>query len=116
MKRIFLKFATLLVLITAVFLLQDNIKVKATSCWEAAYSKWQGCENGYSTIKYNHIYAQPNCDTQADASCSSASDYTACYSAAYSSCISAEQSVYDNRGNTYANCMGSEGTGCNAPR
>lgn len=111
MKRIMLKFATLFVLVAAGFLIQDNTPVKATSCWEAAYSKWQGCENGYSTIKYNHIYADSNCVTQATNECASDPNPSACYSTQYSACIAAEQSTYDNRGFTYADCMGSENTG-----
>jgi hypothetical protein len=112
MKRIFLKFATLLVLITAVFLLQDNVKVKAAaSCWEAAYSKWQGCENGYSAIKYDHIYVESNCATQANNACPNDPYPSSCYVTQYNACVTADQSRYDNRGNTYNNCMGSEGTG-----
>lgn len=112
MKRIFLKFATLLVLITAVFLLQDNVKVKAaTSCWEAAYSKWQGCENDYSAIKYDHIYAPTNCATQASNACPNDPYPSFCYFTQYDACMTADQTRYDNRGITYANCMGSENTG-----
>lgn len=74
-------------------------------------AKWQGCENGYSTIQYNHINADSDCSTQATNACASDPDPSACYSTQYSACIIAEQSVYDNRGNTYATCMGSENTG-----
>lgn len=123
MKRIMLKFATLLVLVTAGFLVNDNSPVKAASCWETAYNKWMSCDNSYSNTVYQHTYVDNNnnniycqnnstsncsasaanfCSSQASTTCANDPNYSTCYNNSYSSCyLPAYQSCHTS---TYDEC------------
>lgn len=117
MKKVISRLATLSVMITAGFLLYNDLPVKAASCWETAYNKWQNCDNNYSATLTTHYYSPQTCAATAQNSCQhhppGTPAYNSCYNAAYTACIAQDQQNYDNRGSSYGSCLGFEGNGGN---
>ena len=110
MKRIILKFATLMIFVTAGFFFQGNESVNGavTSCWQTAMNRAMTCDGNYSTTVGNHMVItttcnnesfnnsqqQSTCSQQASNSCFATSppscwqdSYSACMATVYNACI-----------------------------
>jgi hypothetical protein len=109
MKKLMFRILVLLVLTVATFFVGDTTtKARMPSCGGEMFTSMYGCDSALGASVSDHFNVQntPNtCHSQAATACYGDPNPSSCESTQYAACMSAVASSYNNRYNTYGNCL-----------
>ena len=103
MKKNVLRLTVLSVALISMFLLETDTKANSGSCSELLFQSHMSCDNEFFTTMYNFNTRFSQCHQEASITCGSSSG--SCYNQQYENCYNPRVISYNNRNDTYGDCL-----------